>query len=181
MMVFMIIMDNSGMIVLGIISAFLHEIGHLIAVYFKNEKIKNINFGFANVDIMASSPINENDFLVLISGSAANFAVALILKILYLYLGNPMYNIIAYQNLWIGIFNLLPILPLDGGQIFFLILNKKFDIFLSEKILRIVSLVFLVPVCIMGFLILINSKYNFSLLILLCYLISYIFFKEDMF
>ncbi len=181
MIVFMVIMDKSGMIIFGIISAFLHEIGHLAAAYFQNQKIKKINFGFANVDITSSGQSSENSLLVLASGSLVNFAIALIFKILYLYLSNSIFNIIAYQNLWIGILNLLPISTLDGGQIFFLLLNKKFDIFLSEKIIKTVSFVFLVPVCILGFLILINSKYNFSLLILSCYIISYIFFKEDAF
>ncbi len=181
MIVFMIIMDRSGMLALGIISAFFHEIGHVAAAYFQNEKIKKINFGFANIDITASNRNPENNLFVLASGSMTNFILALIFKILYLYLGDRICSIIAYQNLCIGVFNLLPIISLDGGQIFFLILNKKFDIILSEKILKTVSVIFLVPICILGFLILINSKYNFSLLILSCYLISYIFFKEDTF
>ncbi len=179
-MVFMVVMDKSGMIIFGIISALLHEIGHLIAAYFQNNKIKKINFGFASVDIISSEQNFESGFLVLTSGSLVNFILALIFEILYLYFGSLVYNGIAYQNLCIGIFNLLPINSLDGGQIFFSLLNKKIDFLLAEKISNIVSFIFLVPVCILGFLVLINSKYNFSLLILSCYLISYICFKENL-
>jgi stage IV sporulation protein FB len=179
MLVFMIVTDTSGMIMFGIASAFLHEIGHLLTAYFCNEKIRKINFGFANVDIVAGSEWHKPNAAILISGSMVNFAVALIFNVLYLYLGNRVLGIIACQNLCIGIFNLLPISTLDGGQLLSLFLNKKFDVLLSEKILNIVSVIILIPVCFLGFLILINSRYNFSLLILSCYLISYIFFKED--
>ena len=181
MMVFMIVMDTSGMIVFGIVSALFHELGHVAAAYFCGVKIDKINFGFANVDIMARNQNQENNLTVLVSGSAVNFVIALIFNVIYLYSRNRILNVIAYQNLCIGIFNLLPIEVLDGGQILFLILNKKLDISLSEKILNIVSIIFLVPVCTLSFFILINSKYNFSLLILSCYLISYIFFKKDNF
>lgn len=169
------------MVIPGIVSAFLHEMGHITAAYFCKEKIKKINVGFASVDIVAAGKNHENSLAVLLSGSLANFTVALIFKVLYLYSGSKVIGVIMYQNLYIGIFNLLPISTLDGGQILFLLLNKKFNIFLSEKILTVISVIFLVPVCALAFLILIKSRYNFSLLILVCYLISYIFFKKDNF
>lgn len=180
-MVFMIVMDTSGMIVFGIISAFMHEFGHIAATYFCGERINKINFGFANVDIMTTNQNPKNNFTVLISGSTVNFVIALIFIIIYSYSCNRVLSVIAYQNLCIGIFNLLPIGTLDGGQILLFILNKKFDVFTSEKISNIISVIFMIPVCTLGFMILFNSKYNFSLLILSCYLISYIFFKDDNF
>ena len=71
---------------------------------------------------------------------------------------------------------------LDGGIILSLILNDKIGNFeKSKKISNIISVVFLIPIAIVGFLVLLSSKYNFSLILLSCYLFSYILFKEDIF
>ena len=63
-----------------------------------------------------------------------------------------------------------------------IILNDKIsDLERAKKISNIISVVFLIPIAIVGFLVLLSSKYNFSLILLSCYLFSYILFKEDIF
>ena len=51
----------------------------------------------------------------------------------------------------------------------------------SEKISNIISIIFVIPTFIIGFLLVFISKYNFSLLLLSCYLILYIISKKDIF
>ncbi|MBP3320169.1 MAG: hypothetical protein J6K87_00775 [Clostridia bacterium] len=75
--------------------------------------------------------------------------------------------------------NLLLIESLDGHRILSVILSRKFDINICEKILNIVSVIFLVPVSVLGIIILVKSKYNFSLLIFGVYLFSRIILKKN--
>ena len=96
--------------------------------------------------------------------------------------GHKFVNFLLPLYFFIGMLNLFPIEMLDGGIILSLILNDKIGNFeKSKKISNIISVVFLIPIAIVGFLVLLSSKYNFSLILLSCYLFSYILFKEDIF
>jgi Zn-dependent protease len=63
---------------------------------------------------------------VAIAGPASNFSVALIFGLLVRFLNGPefvilndLFGIIVYLNILLGIFNLLPIPPLDGSWVVF--------------------------------------------------------------
>ena len=70
------------------------------------------------------------ELLVSISGPATNFIIAFSL-IPFDTITN--YQTIIYSNLLIGLFNLLPIIPLDGGRILKSVLKKVYDKNLAEK------------------------------------------------
>jgi len=182
MLAFMLVMDPSGLMIFGVLSALMHEFGHITAMILQKNYIKEIWFGFFSLGIVDSKRIlrsyRENIF-VLISGSFINFVMAFILKLVYLYTGMNIINVIFYQNIYIGILNLLPISILDGGQIAFIILEKKIGLNKALKVTQVISITILMPILVMGFLILLQSKYNFSLLILGCYLMAYLIFKDD--
>ena len=178
----MLITDVSGLVLLAILSSLIHEFGHIFTMIMQKNYIKAIKFHPFGIDIVDSNRTLYNyskNILVLISGSTTNFLIALILKMLYFYTRNPIINIVFYQNIYIGILNLLPIGVLDGGQIVFIILSKKIGINRAYKIIQFTSILFLVPLAILGFLVLFRSKYNFSLLFLGCCLISCLIFKEE--
>ena len=90
-------------------------------------------------------------------------------------------EVMGYENLFIGLINLLPIMPLDGGQILFVILSKRVCGETCERVTQIVSFLTLLPLALVGFIILLESKYNFSLLFLCFYLMTYLLFKNDPF
>lgn len=178
------VLGNSLSLSMSILSSFIHELGHIIMmVIVDRTSVCKINIGFFNVDIVDKSrrilSMREN-ILVLIGGSLTNFLVSILFLGLYLIFKADFFIIFSYINICIGILNLLPISVLDGGQILLLALNKKFDIKNTVLISQIISILFLVPISILGFIILLDSKYNFSLLILSCYLMMYMVFREDM-
>jgi len=183
MLTFILIMDNSYSAVLGILSAMLHELGHIIAIVLKDGKVKELKFGLVNVDMLNEASFAElkakDEFFILMSGSMLNFIFAFVFILVYFLFQVSVFKVIAIQNLFIGAVNLFPISSLDGGRILSIFLSRRLDLELSEKILNIASFIFLVPLGALGFIILIRSRYNFSLLILGLYLLSYIFFKED--
>ncbi len=87
----------------------------------------------------------------------------------------------AAASLTLGAFHSLPVEPLDGG----LALRAFLCVFLKEsmagKIVFFLSLAFLLPLGTLGFLILLRTSYNFSLLALSLYLMLYLVLKRDLF
>jgi len=82
------------------------------------------------------------------------------------------------SNLCVAVFNLLPIKYLDGGQLLILLLRSKLDYRRLDLIINIITFVFLVPVAVVGFVFLFNSRYNYSLLFAVLYLICTLVSKE---
>lgn len=177
----MLVTDSKGIIIYGFISAMLHEFGHLFCMNFFGYKVEVINFGFLNADIVSNQIEDKKYRLILFSGCLVNFLIAFVFGILFALYNITLFKIIAYQNMGLGIFNLLPISNLDGGEIFCTFLKSKYGESIAWKVLNIVSLIFVIPIFVIGFYVLINSRYNFSLFLLSLYLISYILFKEDIF
>jgi len=180
---FMLVIDKSYYCILSILFALLHELGHILIILLKNLRVSKIKFGIINIDMIYdnSSFLNINykdEFLIYISGPFVNFVLYLMFIFVYCVNNIYIFKIMAYQNFFLGIINLLPIESLDGYKILSLVLSRKFDINTCEKILNIISIIFLVPVSILGFMILIKSKYNFSLLIFGVYLFSRIILKK---
>jgi Zn-dependent protease/predicted transcriptional regulator len=120
----------------------LHEFGHALVAQYFNIKVSNITLlpigGVANLQRMPDKPMQE--LLITLAGPLVNFVIALILLPIMLFLltvelgrfpsdmrllmramGEPgLTNLVTYlfgANLALGIFNLLPAFPMDGGRI----------------------------------------------------------------
>ena len=86
---------------------------------------------------------------VSIAGPATNFLIAIFFCILIRFLNPPLsllipFNFIAIYNFILGIFNLIPLYPLDGSHILFAILPEgctKIKIFFQQYCLLILILV----------------------------------------
>ncbi|MCI2112819.1 MAG: site-2 protease family protein [Ruminococcus sp.] len=70
-----------------------------------------------------------------------------------------------------GLFNILPVMSLDGGQLLYLILSRFFSDTVSQRIVNVITFIIIFPLATFGFILLFNSKYNFSLLIVCIYLV----------
>lgn len=181
----MVVSDDSGLVIYGFISAILHEIGHIAAMIYFGKSIKKIEFGFANIDLFMEQKKSACDtfeiVMIFLSGSLFNFLISMFFKILYLVFGVTLLNVIFYQNLFLGIINLLPIYSLDGEHLCRIFLESRFGDKNTDKIVLALSFVFTLPILIIGFLLLLHSKYNFSLFLVCIYLISLFVFKKDIF
>lgn len=151
-----------------------HEIGHLTAMAVLNSRISGLKISLFDIRILESSRdilSVKNDLLITSAGPAVN-----ILLFLVVYFINTNFALI---NLLISAFNLLPAASLDGGQLVYLLLSRKLSAKKSAFILDIITIVISIPLFIIGILVLLNSKYNFSLLFISLYLILSLFIKED--
>ncbi len=84
-------------------------------------------------------PINPNNFrnqrrgliLVSVAGPAANFLMAVILGLIVRFDPSlviaPALSFIVMVNIWLGLFNLIPIPPLDGSKLLFGIVSGSYN------------------------------------------------------
>lgn len=94
--------------------AFIHELGHLIAGVSLGLKVKNINIMPFGVSINFEDYSNKyiiKKIIIAIAGPLINLIIVI------LGLCNEWEEDIIYSNVLIGMFNLIPLYPLDGGRI----------------------------------------------------------------
>lgn len=116
---FIFINDKSYKAFFGILFAIFHEFGHLYMLYILKIKVIRVSFKFLNIEILSDelSEKSLKNILVFLAGPAVNLILALFLEILNIYLKNDFVLILFFQNIFLGIFNLLPFSFLDGGRI----------------------------------------------------------------
>lgn len=101
----------------------LHELGHAVAAKrlgYKVEEVALLPFG--GVAKLAYGRLGfkpKDEAIVAIAGPVVNLALVVIGTVFHLFgMGNRLfYETWMQSNIWIGVFNLLPALPLDGGRI----------------------------------------------------------------
>ncbi len=155
------------------LSVIIHEIGHLIPMCkfgYYPEKIRISLFEISICDNCRQKRSNKQNFLIILFGPIANLICFILFFLLYL-LGNNIFMVFAFTNLSACLFNLLPVMSLDGGQLMYLLLCKHLNDRASERIVDVTTFIILFPLSAIGFLILFNSKYNFSLLFVCIYLV----------
>lgn len=174
---FLLLEDKSGTAVLAFTAAALHETGHLLLMYRFGVRASQIRFTPFGIDIEKSSCADrtyQRDALISLAGSGVNLAAALLFGVLQF---SVFYRFVLI-NLFLALFNLLPIEPLDGGQAFYSILCTRFSADRSAKIVSIVSFVVLTPLAVVGFLLVFRSPGNYSLLVVCGYLMTLLVFKN---
>lgn len=106
--------------------AILHELGHLVAgliLKFKPEEMRLTPMGLQIRFKTQAREINAKikRAIIAIAGPITNFAIAVIAIVVASVSGNAqniyIYQIIIYSNFLIGMFNLIPIYPMDGGRL----------------------------------------------------------------
>jgi Zn-dependent protease len=121
----------------------LHEAGHLLAMIFFRRKIRGVRFGFFGIEIEAHNNLASNwqDLVVSICGPLANGLSAAVFFLVYKSFSSPDCFLYAGTQLSIGIFNLLPITGLDGGNLLKLGLLRFFSEERTDAIGFVVSVV----------------------------------------
>jgi len=106
------------------ISVLLHELCHSLVAKMRNIKVESITLfffgGVAGITREDLEPVSE--FLMAIAGPIFSFSMAGLFYLIYAFNGNGYLHAITYYlyqiNLIVGVFNLVPGYPLDGGRAF---------------------------------------------------------------
>ena len=133
---------------LFLITILIHECGHMIfakIIGFKFDKIILYPFGgitIYNEDLNVNS---NKELFVLLGGIIFQLLFFILLLILYnnLYITEHTFKIIKKLNIILISFNFMPVIPLDGGKLTNIILDKLFSYRLSNIISIIISIFFI--------------------------------------
>ena len=126
-----------------------HEFGHYFISYLFKWNIKKINIypfgGLTTYEEVIDKPLIE-ELLITISGPLNQIILYFFLYFLHnnYYVSDNYFNIVKNYHISTLIFNLLPIIPLDGSKLLNIFLNKHFNYRLSYNILSIVSILFMI-------------------------------------
>lgn len=108
---------------------FFHELGHFIAARFFNWRIESITLwvfgGVMDTEEHGNKPLYE-EAIVIIAGPLQNILIYFMLYFISTYQLMPLsvIDLFFYYNTAILLFNLIPVWPLDGGKLIFIILSS---------------------------------------------------------
>jgi len=164
-----IIIDGTLYSLLAVVFSFLHEAGHIIALKLCGGQVSALKMHTRGIGLDTTVLSYKNELVVSLSGPFMSFV--LFLCFLPFFAKSPLCLFCCFSNLIIFTLNILPIYPLDGGRVLFCILCKKAELPTAVKIIKAVSFLFLLPLFILSVIILIETGYNLSLLIISVYLL----------
>jgi len=151
------------------LSLIAHEYAHVFAVKFLGGKIERV--GFFPLGMMARTRQLERlsgreRYVIYAAGPMANFALvlwaAIASHVAYVY--TPILDAIVFYNLVLGLFNLTPVLPLDGGRILWQFLGNKIGILRAARIVKRLGLVVGCVFIFLGMVQIVLFPYNLTLL-----------------
>ena len=105
-----------GLVVLMLV----HECGHLVAARRCGLKVSMPMFIPFMGAVIALKEAPRNAWIeaqVGIGGPLVGTAGAFACLFAYEFLHNPLFLVLAYTGFWLNLFNLIPIVPLDGGRV----------------------------------------------------------------
>lgn len=120
---------------------FIHESGHILAMYFfKYKELQMLFIPFLGAVAMGKSETATpyQRLIIYLMGPVPGIFLAFICFYFYTQTGNTLLREIGIMALVLNIFNLLPVMPLDGGQVVNMALFERFPwlqvIFLSLSV-----------------------------------------------
>ena len=124
----LIILGFKGELIIAFVLVFIHELVHYLTARilgFSGFDIEILPIGavLKVKELDEASP--KEDLIISLSGPLLNLLLAVIFYILFILFNNNYLYLICNSNLAIGIFNLIPAFPLDGGRVLRDILSIK--------------------------------------------------------
>lgn len=147
----------------------LHELGHSLAARWQGIRVVDITLwllgGLARLDGEVDDP--KVELKIAFAGPLVNLALAPLFYALYLLVGDPDSVVLsfAYQvNLLMGLVNLVPAFPLDGGRILRALAAKRMPFVKATQLAVTIGRVLAVA----GIVFALLSKYYFWVIALIC-------------
>ena len=162
--------------------AFFHELGHLftgVILGFKPQALSinpvglSISFRIKaedyNEKVKKGNMLALKQLIIALGGPTINFLIVIVFMLFDLEFFNISREFVVYSNILIGLFNLIPIYPLDGGRILKNILHIIDGLKNSYTYINIVSNVSIVILTVFSSIIVMYLK-NVSVLLIIGYL-----------
>lgn len=168
---FMLVVDRTGLVLPTLFAVFIHESGHLLAMWAADCQPKEVKLIPASVQIVRPfSPKRYGETAITVCGPAANLLLFGVLSANYFIFKSEQSLTFGILNLVIAIFNLLPVSGLDGGTLLCEALSHFTDPYRAEGIVRIITAVFAVIMFLLGVYLWASGTVNISVFIIAVYL-----------
>ena len=152
-----------------LLSIFAHEAGHALMAYYFGIRATGVILlpvgGVASIPSLPKKPVQE--ILITLAGPAVNLLIGALLLLFIrpfnaywidsenigvVNAGNFIFQLLII-NLSLGLFNLVPAFPLDGGRILRIILAFNMNIVKATRVASIISLIIGALLIVLGFVI----------------------------
>lgn len=168
------------LLTLSYLTVFLHELAHLFSallIGIEPSYIAFFPFG-ANLRIKSRIIYSLSDELILyMSGPLSNALLALFAQA---FLRNCNYGRIFYwNNIGLFLFNMLPVMPLDGAVVAKRIISDKIGVRTAEKVLRYVSVMLVMLMISAEILFALKGSFNFPIVFVMIFLTANIFTNTE--
>lgn len=158
--------DTQGIFPYFFAAAAVHELGHLAAMMMLGARVESIRVEDAGLVIRYGRSLSYGgDAIVALAGPAINLITAILNSYLT---ACGVFSMVAYRfsgaGIVLGLFNLLPALPLDGGGALYSLLAQRWEPDRAMRAVRRSTMICGAGMCVVGLYILIKTRYNMSML-----------------
>ncbi len=167
--------DRTGLAAFGFLAALLHETGHLTVLMCFGEKpcCMALSFYGIRLDLRFSKLTTMQELLLYGGGPFANILCAALLRLFDI---SPLYSVLHVS---LAAFNLLPIMPLDGGQMVYCLVCRLKGPKAAYHVLNIAFVLIWLPLVALGMVLCVNYR-NFTLLFCAVYMtLVKVFYKGN--
>lgn len=168
----MLAFDRTGLVLPSLFAVFMHELGHLFAMWVLECAPKQIKLIPASVQIVNKMSVRiRNDIIIAVCGPLVNLILFGTLYFNYLAFHNETTLYYALLNLIIALFNLMPVTGLDGGTILFSLISRKWEVGRAMLVMRIVTGTVAAFILFLAVFLTLRGEINLSLYIIGLYLL----------
>ncbi|RCX20804.1 stage IV sporulation protein FB [Anaerobacterium chartisolvens] len=154
-------------------SALAHEAGHIAVACLLGAGISSIRIlpvGL-NAEIDESGLCKYKKLAIYVAGPLVNIAIGLLLHFISFYLPYAWWTkFFAMVNLYLAVFNLLPVLPLDGGRVLESIMSERVGFILTERYVKVFTLVLASIISLLGIVQILGEDHRFNLVLIGIYI-----------
>ena len=177
----MLLLCREEIVLISLFSSLFHEGGHLLFILLFSDAPESVVFGAFGIRIEREYVEHlsyKKEALIALGGIIGNFILALLSLLFYFFSKNRICFEFFTVNIFVALFNLMPIRQLDAGRVAECIFGILTDVSTVERIMRLLTVITLLVISICCILYNIYLGLNISLIAVTVYLILISTLKE---